>query len=199
MSVNPRAAMREQGGLQYLVLKLAAMGWLVIGRRERAEALFDRMLRERPNDAYALASRAHLLAQSGRRAAAIVDAQALVAAHPTRSAADWFNLGYLLEEELRLDEADAAFRKALELDPKLDRAWYGLALALIRRGRYDEAVTALKRNTELQPMSPYGWYQLARVHVDRHEPEEARKIIRHLQGFEPKVAAQLERETGLRP
>jgi hypothetical protein len=55
----------------------------------------------------------------------------------------------------------------------------------------------LKRNTELQPMSPYGWYQLARVHVDRHNPEEAVKIIRHLKGFEPKVAAQLERETGL--
>jgi hypothetical protein len=46
-------------------------------------------------------------------------------------------------------------------------------------------------------MSPYGWYQLARVHVDRHEPEEAARIIRHLRKFEPKVAAQLERETGL--
>jgi hypothetical protein len=49
----------------------------------------------------------------------------------------------------------------------------------------------------LQPMSPYGWYQLARVHVDRHETDEATKIIRHLRGFEPKVAAQLERETGI--
>jgi Tfp pilus assembly protein PilF len=58
-------------------------------------------------------------------------------------------------------------------------------------------VSALKRNTELQPMSPYAWYQLARVHVDRQEPGEAVKIIRHLRGFEPKVAAQLERETGL--
>jgi predicted Zn-dependent protease len=68
---------------------------------------------------------------------------------------------------------------------------------LIRLQRFDEAVVALKRNTELQPMSPYGWYQLARVHVDSHRPEEAVKIIRHLKGFEPKVAAQLERETGL--
>ena len=47
-------------------------------------------------------------------------------------------------------------------------------------------------------MSPYGWYQLARVQIDRQQPEEARKIIRHLKGFEPKVAAQLERETGWR-
>ncbi len=63
--------------------------------------------------------------------------------------------------------------------------------------RFDEAIVALKRNTELQPMSPHGWYQLARVHVDRKQPDEAVKIIRHLKGFEPKVAAQLERETGL--
>jgi Tfp pilus assembly protein PilF len=60
-------------------------------------------------------------------------------------------------------------------------------------------VAALKRNTELQPMSPYGWYQLARVQVDRQQPDEARKIIRHLKGFEPKVADQLVRETGLDP
>jgi tetratricopeptide (TPR) repeat protein len=192
-------SMREQGGLAHLVLKLQAMGWLLAGQPERARTVFDRMLQAWPQDAYALASRAHVHAQAGRRDAAIADAQALVLHHPRRSAADWFNLAYLLEDAARLDDAEAAFRRAVELDPKLDRAWYGLGLTLIRQQRYDEAVAALKRNTELQPMSPYGWYQLARVHMDRHEPEETRKIIRHLKGFEPKVAAQLERETGLVP
>jgi tetratricopeptide (TPR) repeat protein len=136
----------------------------------------------------------------GQRAAAgaILDAQALVQHHPERSAADWFNLAFLLEHADRLDEAQAAFRKAVALDPRLERAWYGLGLTLIRQRHFDEAVAALKRNTELQPMSPYGWYQLARVHVDRDEPDEALKVIRHLKGFEPKVAEQLERETGLR-
>jgi tetratricopeptide (TPR) repeat protein len=95
------------------------------------------------------------------------------------------------------DQAEVALRRATELSPKLDRAWYGLGLVLIRLQRFDEALVALKKNTQLQPMSPYGWYQLARVHVDRHEPEEALRIIRHLKRFEPKVAAQLERETGI--
>jgi tetratricopeptide (TPR) repeat protein len=103
----------------------------------------------------------------------------------------------MLEAVERWDEALAAFTRATELSPTLDRAWYGQGLVLIRLQRYDEAVKALERNTELQPMSPHGWYQLARVHVDRHEPDKAVKIIRHLKGFEPKVAAQLERETGL--
>jgi len=58
-----------------------------------------------------------------------------------------------------------------------------------------EALRKLARDTADPRV--HGWYQLARVHVDRHEPEEARKIIQHLHRFEPKVAAQLERETGL--
>jgi Tfp pilus assembly protein PilF len=70
---------------------------------------------------------------------------------------------------------------------------------LIQQGRSDEALVALKRNTELQPMSPFAWYQLARVHFDRHEAQQTLEIIRHLQGFEPKVAEQLKRETGLKP
>jgi Tfp pilus assembly protein PilF len=80
----------------------------------------------------------------------------------------------------------------------MDRAWYGLGLVLVRQGRLEEALSVLKRNTQLQPMSPFGWYQLARVHVDLKQTDEARAVIRHLKGFEPKVAAQLERETGLK-
>jgi tetratricopeptide (TPR) repeat protein len=183
----------------YWRLKGRAIALLVVGLRDAAERAFDAMLQGWPDDAYALASRAHVRAQRGDRSGAIADAQALVCVHPKRSAADWFNLAFLLEDAGRYDEAEPAFREALALDPKLDRAWYGLGLVLIRQGRHDEAVAALERNTKLQPMSPYGWYQLARVQMERHEPEETRKIIRHLKRFEPKVAAQLERETGLAP
>jgi tetratricopeptide (TPR) repeat protein len=184
-------------GLAYRGWKAVAMSWLVVGRADKAAAVFDRMLAQWPHDGYALSSRAHLNAQRGRRDLAVADLQRLVAAQPEARAAYWFNLAYLLEELGRYAEAEPAFRRALAIDPKLDRAWYGMALVLIRLRRPDEAVDALKKNTELQPMSPYGWYQLARVQFDRHEPDEALKIIRHLKGFEPKVAAQLERETGL--
>jgi len=181
----------------YAWLKLRAMALLVVGGRRAAEAAFDAILDRWPDDAYALASRSHLRAQDGRTELARADAERLVAMHPDRSAADWFNLGFLRDALGRPETAEQAFRRALALDPKLDRAWYGLALTLIRQRRLDDAVAALKRNTELQPMSPFGWYQLARVHVDRSEPEKARRIIAHLKKFEPKVAAQLERETGL--
>ncbi|MBM3387800.1 MAG: tetratricopeptide repeat protein [Betaproteobacteria bacterium] len=185
------------GTWAYRVMKLKALAALVFGRRGLALELFNEMLQRWPGDAYVLASRAHLHSQDGAREAALADLQALVAAWPQRSAGDWFNLAFLLDAENRLAEAEGAFRQALSLDAKLDRAWYGLGLCLIRMQRLDEAIAALKRNTELQPMSPYGWYQLARVHMERQDPDQARRIIAHLKGFEPKVAAQLERETGL--
>ncbi|EYC51771.1 pilus assembly protein PilF [Hylemonella gracilis str. Niagara R] len=184
--------------LSYLFLKWQAIALLLFNRREAALRCFAAMLALRPDDRYALASRAHVFAQQGRMKEALAAQEQLVREGHAPLAADWFNLGYLLEESGQPERAEQALRRALELDPKMDRAWYGLALVLIQARRYDEAVAALKKNTELQPMSPFGWYQLARVHVDRHEPEEAAKIIRHLHGFEPKVAAQLERETGLR-
>ena len=180
----------------YWFLKLRAMACLVFGQTRPALLTFDEMLRRWPADVYALGSRAHLHAQAQRVELALADSARLVEIQPD-NAHVWFNRGYLFELDQRWEEALQAFTRATQLSPKLDRAWYGQGLVLIRLQRFDEAIAALKRNTELQPMSPYGWYQLARVHVDHHDPEAAVKIIRHLKGFEPKVAAQLERETGL--
>lgn len=186
-------------GSRHWQLKWRARVWLLLGRHEAARQVFGEMLAHRPDDAHALASRSYLLAQLGQREAAIADAERLTARHPDRSAADWFNLGHLLDASDRPGQAESAFRRAVALDPVLDRAWYGLALVLIRQGKLDEAAAALERNTELQPMSPYGWYQLARLQANRQQPEKARRIIRHLKGFEPEVASQLQRETGLAP
>jgi tetratricopeptide (TPR) repeat protein len=186
--------MRDRG--EYLWFKLRAIVCLVFGRRARALELFDVMAARWPDDAYVLASRAHVLSQTHRTDEALAASARLVAL-PGADANAWFNHGFMLEAAEHYEDALAAFGRATALNPKLDRAWYGQGLVLIRLQRFDEAIEALKRNTELQPMSPYGWYQLARVHADRHQPEEALKIIRHLKGFEPKVAAQLERETGL--
>ena len=64
-------------GYDYWRLKLRAMAWLVIARREAAEAVFGAMLGRWPQDGYTLASRSHLRAQRGLPEGAIADAQAL--------------------------------------------------------------------------------------------------------------------------
>lgn len=175
-------------------LQLRAL--LLLGRQGAALGRVGQWLAHEPDDAYALATQAHLLAGQGEHTAALQALQRVVALQPGR-ASHWFNLGFVSERAGLQQQAEAAFVRATAIDPRLDRAWYGLALILIAQRRFDEAVDALRKATELQPMSPFGWYQLARVHVDRSEPDQAAQIIRHLRGFEPRVAAQLVRETGL--
>lgn len=169
---------------------------LACGQRTLASALVKRRLDRHPADSHALATQAHLLFLAGDRGGAIGRLTQLVGQAPGNAQA-WFNLGFMHEEAGCIDLAEAAFRRATELAPGLDRAWYGLGLCLIRLQRFDEAAEALRRNTVLQPMNPFGWYQLAHVQMERRQPEEALRILQHLRRFDPRVAAQLERETGL--
>lgn len=183
----------------YFLLKAQAMAQLVFGHRTGALTGFDRMLMHWPLDRYALASRAHVLVQLNRLDESISSQQQLVllAGPQLQRAAAWFNLGYVLQQAGRHEEARPAFEKATEYDPGMDRAWYGLALVLIHQQQFHEAKRALKKNTELQPMSPYGWYRLAEVSLALGEPEKVRQVIEHLRQFEPGVAVQLERDMGL--
>jgi Tfp pilus assembly protein PilF len=183
--------------LDRLLLVWRAKVFLFFGWRSQAKAVFLEMVRRWPNDGLALNSLAFDALQTGHPAIARGYYERVLALQPEVSNAH-FNLAYVAEELGDLERAEQEFRAALKIEEKMDRAWYGLGLVLVRMGRLDEALVALKRNTTLQPMSPFGWYQMARIHVDLAQPDEARAVIAHLKGFEPKIAAQLERETGLK-
>jgi len=196
MNPSMSTTARNGSGLDFFMLKWRARAFLFLGMQEQAVDTFGDMLARWPQDGYVLQSLANVEAARGNLHRAVLHLRQLVNVMPNSGAA-WFNLAYVLEQQELAQEAEQAFRKAIELEPSIDRAWYGLGLALIRQQRFEEAIAALKRNTEMQPMSPYGWYQMARAHMDLGQRDEAARVIRHLEGFEPKVAAQLRRETGI--
>jgi tetratricopeptide (TPR) repeat protein len=172
--------------------------WCVLlRRRDLALEYYERMLELDPADPLALASIAFQMAQQGRKRDALAMIDRLLAVKPGDAEAH-FNRGFLLQERNDHPGAIAAFERALAINPDHDRAHYGLALSLISTRRLDEAVAPLKKNTKLQPMSPYGWYQLARVQHELGRTRETQEVLDHLAKFEPKVARQLERETGLK-
>ena len=175
-----------------------ALTWLTLGQPNRALRCWNRLIEQHGLQQEWVCSRAHLLAQLDQSEAATRDYEWLCSL-PTAKASDWFNRGFLLQQSGQIDAAAPCFESAIQLDDQLDRAWYGLGLCLIRQGKLDAAIDALKRNTQLQPMSPHGWVELARVHEQRQEPEQVLKIIEHLRGFEPSIAAELMRESGIRP
>lgn len=180
-----------------LWLRFQAKVLLVLGLRAKAHGVFQEILRINPGDVLALNSLGFNELKDHRLVQALDFFERALVQTPNRAEAH-FNVGFVSEELGRTQYAEQAFKAALHIDEKMDRAWYGLGLVLVRQQRFEESLVAFKRNTELQSMSPYAWYQMARVHMEMQEPDKALEVMRHLNGFEPKVAAQLERETGLK-
>ena len=176
-------------------LQVAAWS-LVVGMKEPAMRCYERVLAADPDDAKVIAAVGFRLAQAGRWREALARFDRVAALEPSDPEAH-FNRGFLLQSLNDHASAVDAFDRTLALVPGHDRALYGKGLSLIALRRLDEAVPVLEKNTKLQPMSPYGWYQLGRVQFDRGKPEKTQTIIDHLGKFEPKIVAQLARETGL--
>ena len=132
--------MMEALGLRWL--RWRALVMLALGRPAAALALFDRLLARCPADRHAQASRAHLLAASGRLAEAETAYMQLLGDAPL-DAASWFNLGWVREQRGDDAGAIAAFTRATEVDARLDRAWFGLGQALWRQRQLEGAAHAL--------------------------------------------------------
>jgi tetratricopeptide (TPR) repeat protein len=171
---------------------------VLLGRRTRSIELMRDVLRLDPDDAESRSALGNLLVEAGDPVAAVEQFVLLVERWPENAEA-WFNLGFIHESRDDLANAERCFRRALQLNAKIDRAWYGLGLTLIRGGRLDEAVDALKKNIELQPFSPYGYYQLGMTYHHLGRDEDARRVEQKLRNFEPKYAATLRRDIAQTP
>ena len=170
---------------------------LLFKQRDVALAYYKKILAEQPEHALTLSRVAFLHNEAGDRARAIADFERVVAINP-KDANSWFNLGYLRQEARDHAAAIDAFEHSVLLNEAHDRAWYGKALSLIALGQQTDAIAPLKKNVTLQPMSPFGHMELARVYFKLGDLERCEKRMHRLKAFDPKSAAVLEDETGIR-
>ena len=137
------------------------------GRNEEALALFERYHRMVPGDFQVLAQIATTLSALGRfEEAEGYFAQAL---RGVDDAITHFNFGLLMARTGRLDEAIAAYGRALEREPTLSDARTNLATVFARQGRLDRAVQELERVLSYDPANT-----LARTNL---------QVIRDIQGW----------------
>ena len=76
-----------------------------------------------------------------------------------------------------LESADAASRKALELDPELADAHTARGFALTLLGDFDGAVAELERALDLDPLLYDAWYLFARTRFAMGEFEESARLF----------------------
>ncbi|PYQ85360.1 MAG: hypothetical protein DMG02_28320 [Acidobacteria bacterium] len=104
-----------------------------------------------------------LAMQAAAGVAAIAFSRALNDPRNRNLAEEWAFTGSALITEHDLGGAEAAYRRALTLDPKSAFAWDGLGLALYDGGRLAEARDALSRALALNPNYARALYHLALV------------------------------------
>jgi tetratricopeptide (TPR) repeat protein len=86
------------------------------------------------------------------------------------------------------DEAIAAARKAIELDPKDPKAYFALGVALSRKGQLDEAVASYRKAIALDPQFAAAYSNLGHVLHAQHKLDEAVAAYRQAIDLDPKLA-----------
>ncbi len=184
------------GHLNHWFYKQLGIWCGIFGRQGLAAEYWLEAQRFKPDNAVALVTAANHLSLNQQFAEAEAVLRKSLDIDSSQSAA-WFNLGFLLQKRDEHEQALAAFDQAIRHQDRLDRAHYGRALSLMALERNQEAKAALQRTVDLQPMSPYGYYHLAVLQFKMGDEKGYRKITRKLGSFEPKLALQLQKETGV--
>ncbi|WAK74150.1 tetratricopeptide repeat protein [Arthrospira sp. PCC 9108] len=89
----------------------------------------------------------------------------------------------------QLEEAIAAYQKAIGQNPDFYLAYQNLGEALEKLGRFDEAVQAYQKAVELKPEAAWSYLSLSRVLRQVGRFEEAKKAGDRAVEIEPKLAA----------
>ncbi len=169
----------------------------VFGLRARAHEFIELALQQNPRHQRAWTFSGFLNAEKGRFDAAIRDFEQAVALKPG-DADSLFNLAFTLQRQGKHPEAIERFRQATQANAFLDRAWYGMGISMVKLGRYEQAAEMFAEAARLQPMNPYAAYQLAGAWFQLGQREKMQAEYERVRGFDPKIAAQMERDFGAR-
>jgi Flp pilus assembly protein TadD len=117
-----------------------------------------------------------------------LEAQKRLAAGRPRDAAVFNDLGNLLVMARQPEEAEAAYRHAVELDPHRTSALFNLALLLQRKGATAEAKQLYEKVLEVDPRHAWAHYQLGTLY--EHKKDKSRAIREYSQAFalDPQLA-----------
>src|SRR2546422_8220573 len=85
-----------------------------------------------------------------------------------------FRSGKALYDQEKYTEAEAEYREAIRLDPKMGSAHMNLGLALFQQKRYVEAESELRESVRLDPDSVNAHHNLALVLEKQNKSSEAK-------------------------
>jgi tetratricopeptide (TPR) repeat protein len=139
---------------------------------DAALATLERLVRALPATGQAYLDRGDLLLLKNDVAGAMSAYRQVLAVAPGAAVPAHFRLAAMHEGQQQWREAEAAYRAAIQLQPRFSAAYNNLAFMLASRNdRLDEALTLATRAVEMAPNEPayvdtLGWVQRARGDLD---------------------------------
>ena len=91
---------------------------------------------------------------------------------------EYHNLGNLLQESGKFEEAVTAYQKAVELNPDFSWSYHSLGDVLQQLERWEEAVAAYRKAVELNPDFSWSYHNLGDVLLKLEQWEEAAAAYR---------------------
>ncbi|NQE33671.1 tetratricopeptide repeat-containing sulfotransferase family protein [Microcoleus asticus] len=91
---------------------------------------------------------------------------------------DYHDLGNSLQESGRFDDAVAAYKKAIELNPNFSWSYHSLGDVLLKLEKWEEAVAAYKKAVELNPDFSWSYHNLGDALLKLRRWEEAAAAYR---------------------
>ncbi len=152
---------------------------------EEAIKIYKQAIKTNPDNAAFVERLGDLLVRLGRLDEAQAEIEALTDSQP-RDPRVWMKLGAIHYEQKHWEQAVAAFRQAVLLDPANLRTRYFLASALIDSGKEDEARIELEKILKTDPRSVDARVQLGFLYGRAKRYDEAIKILDEAVNLEPK-------------
>lgn len=156
------------------------------GKANQSYSLIKTAISIEPNNALCYLESGKLFQKMHRYSKAIEDCKKAITLAPNNSEA-YYYLGW--SQDLVGDkEAAKSLRKAVQLDPKNDRAWRLLAYALWRHDRLSEASQAMQSAIKLAPKNTQYQKELADILLAQNKLQEAAAVYNGMKTSFPKSA-----------
>lgn len=100
----------------------------------------------------------------------------------------YIGLGEVYGRQGKWLEAEREFKKAVTVDPQIDRGWYGLGVVYVKMKRYDDALKAFENTLKLNPYFAEAYTAIGSVYMGKRDYETAERFYRKALEIKPCLA-----------
>src|SRR5579859_4097647 len=152
-------------------------------RHEQAEAVLRGILKNEPDNEAGVEQLTQLLLDQGKSADAVALLESVTEKSSSPTLLDLLGDAYTQTKDL--DKAEAAYRKAAEIDPSELSHQRGLGQTLLTEEKYAESLKVYQRLADLMPDDSDVYLRIAQIYRELHQLDKAEETLTKARQFAP--------------